>query len=240
MNYQRTEAELDIQAYYLLEVLTKIAEKQREKGAQGDTVEVVLTLDQIRQIIKCPECSNSELLEHITLRTLPKISMMQRDVALGYLESAHCNSENGTFVARVAVKSHVPQGMEKSEEKEMTNEKARTIREGLAEELNFCSLEEIEIISKLVVRCLENWGKEVSLDLSEIQGLISEEQVIDLLRKAAMMIVKVNEDEGAFLMYPLFSILEYSRAQGKIYARINPSYEDMKAEASQYYGCWEE
>ena len=122
----------------------------------------------------------------------------------------------------------------------MTNEKARTIKEGLAEELNFCSREEIEIISKLVVRCLENWSREVSLDLFEIQGQISEKQVIDLLRKAAMMIVKVNEYEGEVLMYPLFSILEYSRAQGKIYAMLNPTYEDMKAARSQYYGYWEE
>ena len=122
----------------------------------------------------------------------------------------------------------------------MTNEKARTIKEGLAEELNFCSLEEIEIISKLVVRCLENWDREVSFDLYEIQGELSKEQIEDILHKAATMIVKVNEDEGTFIMYPLFNILEYNQARGKIYAMINTTYANMQAEASQYYGDWEE
>ena len=122
----------------------------------------------------------------------------------------------------------------------MTKEKAKSIREGLTEELNFCSLEEIEIISKLVVRCLDNWGKEVSLDLSEIQGELSDEQIEGILRKAVTMIVKVNEDEGTYIMYPLFNILECNYVQGKIYAMINTTYANMQAAASQYYGGWEE
>ena len=111
MNNQKTDVDLTIQAYSLLEMLTRMAEKLKEKGVQGDTVEVVLSLEWIKKIINCPEYSNSELLQHLTIRILPAIRMMQHDVALGYLESAHCNSENGTFVVRVAEKPSVPQGM---------------------------------------------------------------------------------------------------------------------------------